>query len=126
MTPERHTYTSRAILRLAQATETIAAVLRPRDDASVAPAVEQMLVRHLGVAHLGRWIELPARPHREGPRVAHEPSLIAQGGRLVGFHAHTNPQRSPSVRVLVLLAGTPVEVPCPVDDPVLVAPREWS
>lgn len=85
---------------------------------------ERILGRHVGVQHLGRWIEIPGRPTE--PRVINEPSLIAQGGRLVGFHADTEPARSPSTRVLVLLRGAPVEVPIRADEPVLVSPREWS
>ena len=36
---------------------------------------ESMLVRHLGLAHLGRWIHFPGRPAKRGPRYAQEPSL---------------------------------------------------
>lgn len=93
-----------------------------RPEVPLAP--EQILGRHLGVAHLGRWVELPGKPNE--PRVVNEPSLIAQGGRLVGFHADEEPARSPSTRVLVLLRGAPVEVRIRVDEPVLVSPREWS
>lgn len=89
-------------------------------------APERILARHIGVAHLGRWIELPGTLDAAAPRVRNEPALITQGGRLVGFHADADPARSPSTRVLVLLRGAPVEVPVRVDEPVLVSPREWS
>lgn len=98
-----------------------------RPAAPLAP--EPMRVRHLGVEHLGRWIELPAPKVAVadgGPRVANEPSLVAQGGRLVGFAPSSEPNRAPSERLLLLLSGAPRSVSARADDHVLVAPREWN
>lgn len=87
------------------------------------PAPEQMLVRHLTVEHLGRWISLPGKP--EGRTGAHEPTVASAGGRLVGYRpGDITPQRA--TRKLVILQGpTPVELAVNVGDLVVVAPREW-
>lgn len=97
----------------------------PRPQPVPPPAPERILGREIGVAHLGRWIEVQRKPVE--PRVINDPSLISEGGRLIGFHADAEPGRSPSTRVLVLsLDGKNVEIRVRTDEPVLVAPREWS
>lgn len=96
------------------------------DNVAEAPAAEPVLGRAIGVAHLGRWIEVLGDPASVGPRAIHEPSLVATAGRLVGFHPDEDPARSPSTRILVLLAGTVRTVRVRVDETVVVAPRDWS
>lgn len=88
---------------------------------------ETMLVRHLGLEHMGRWIYLPGRPAKQGPRVAQEPEVIAVSGRLVGIRAgKPGIQDQPGTRVLVLAQGSALaELPTSVADRVDVAPREW-
>lgn len=91
--------------------------------------VERIRARSLGVEHLGRWLEVPAPKvavAEGGPRVANEPSLVAQGGRLVGFSEAPDSRRAPSERQLILLSGAPRSIYVRADDLVLVAPREWN
>lgn len=91
--------------------------------------VERIRARSLGVEHLGRWLEVPAPKvavAAGGNRVANEPSLVAQGGRLVGFAEAPEPSRAPSERLLLLLSGAPRSITVRADDVVLVAPREWN
>lgn len=93
---------------------------------AVPVAPEPMLVRHLGVQHLGRWILLPGRPESKGRPGITEPSLSAAAGRLVGIQPGRT-EGEYSFRVLVLLQGSrPVELSVRVDDRVDVAPREWN
>lgn len=94
-----------------------------------APVVERMRARDLGVEHLGRWLEVPAPKvavAAGGPRVANEPALVAQGGRLVGFAEAPDTRTAPSERQLILLSGAPRALYVRADDLVLVAPREWN
>lgn len=91
--------------------------------------VEEIRARAIGVEHLGRWLEVPAPKvavAAGGNRVANEPSLVAQGGRLVGFAEAAEPSRAPSERLLLLLSGAPRSLNVRADDVVLVAPREWN
>lgn len=91
--------------------------------------VERIRARALGVEHLGRWLEVPAPKvavAAGGSRVANEPSLVAQGGRLVGFAEGPEPRTAPSERQLILLSGAPRALNVRADDIVLVAPREWN
>lgn len=92
----------------------------------IAPAPETILGRAVDARHLGRWVEILGNPGAVGPRAVHEPSLVATGGRLVGYLPDDDPARSPSTRVLVLLAGTVRTVRIRVDETIVVAPREWS
>jgi hypothetical protein len=91
------------------------------------PEPEVMLVRHLGIEHLGRWSYLPGRPAKGGPAIATEPSLAATGGRLVGIRpGKAGTRDQPGHRLLVVLQGSAAaELPVRVDDRVDVAPREW-
>lgn len=91
------------------------------------PEPEVMLVRHLGLEHLGRWIYLPGRPAAGGPAIATEPSLAGAGGRLVGIRpGKAGTRDQPGHRLLVVLQGSAsAELPVRVDDRVDVAPREW-
>lgn len=91
------------------------------------PEPDVMLVRHLGVEHLGRWIYLPGRPAKGGPALVAEPSLAGAGGRLVGIRpGKAGTRDQPGVRLLVVLQGSAAaELPVRVDDRVDVAPREW-
>jgi hypothetical protein len=89
----------------------------------------EMLVRHLSVVDLGRWILLPGRPF--GDRLLRdEPSVVSQAGRLVGIRPGKIGGSGSGIvasRVLVLQqGGLTVEVPTNVLDPVHVAPREQS
>lgn len=91
--------------------------------------VERIRARSLGVEHLGRWIEVPSPKvavAAGGPRVANETSLVAQGGRLVGFAEAPDTRTAPSERQLILLSGAPRALYVRADDVVLVAPREWN
>jgi len=115
------------LIRAVRALEEIAAIqgaarLEARD-----PEPDVMLVRHLGVEHLGRWIYLPGRPALGGPFMVAEPSIAAAGGRLVGIRPGKVGTRSEAAyRILVVLQGSAsVELPTRVDDRVDVAPREW-
>lgn len=91
------------------------------------PKPASILGRDVGVEHLGCWVVIPGRPTEAGPRIVHEPSLIARGGRLVGFDADTAPERSPSTRILIIQAGPKTSgVSVRVDETVIVAPRDWS
>lgn len=121
---------ARALIALASETLTALAaehLERGADQLAPAPAPEVMLVRHLGLEHLGRWIYLPGRPAAGGPKVAQEPTVVAVAGRLVGIRAGkigTNDQ--PGTRGLVLLQGpASAELSVSVADRVDVAPREW-
>lgn len=91
------------------------------------PEPDVMLVRHLGLEHLGRWIYLPGRPAKGGPAIATEPSLAGAGGRLVGIRpGRAGTRDQPGVRLLVVLQGSAAaELPVRVDERVDVAPREW-
>ena len=91
------------------------------------PEPDVVLVRHLGLEHLGRWIYLPGRPAKGGPAIATEPSLAGAGGRLVGIRpGKAGTRDQPGHRLLVVLQGSAAaELPVRVDDRVDVAPREW-
>lgn len=93
---------------------------------ATAPTPEAVLGRAVDARHLGRWVEILGNPSAVGPRAVHEPSLVATGGRLVGYYPDDDPGRSPSTRVLVLLAGTVRTVRIRVDETIVVAPRDWS
>lgn len=96
----------------------------PQFPVEVPPAPELMGVRHLGIAHLGCWIELPGQP--TGQAALNEPTVLSQAGRLVGFRPGTFGATVPT-RVLVLQQGSSqAALPFPVDARVLVAPRGWS
>lgn len=99
----------------------------PAAPAGPPPAPEPMLVRHLAIQHLGRWIYLPGRPAKGGPRVIEEPSTIAVAGRLVGIRAgEFDSRQNRHTRKLVIAQGSAIaELPIDVTDAVLVAPREW-
>ncbi len=86
-----------------------------------------MLVQHLGLQHLGRWVYLPGRPQKLGPKYAAEPSVVAIAGRLVGIRAgEPGKQDQPGHRVLVLeQGGASAPLSVSVADRVDVAPREW-
>lgn len=92
------------------------------------PEPDVLLVRHLTVEHLGRWVYLPGRPAQLGPAGVAEPSLAAAAGRLVGIRpGKAGTRDQPATRTLIVQAGTLVgELPVRVDDRVDVAPREWS
>lgn len=91
------------------------------------PTPDVLLVRHLGLEHLGRWIYLPGRPAKQGPNVAREPSVVAAAGRLVGIRpGKAGVSDQPGTRVLVLSQGSALaELSVSVADRVDVAPREW-
>jgi hypothetical protein len=97
----------------------------------VAPVLDAtadvMLVRYLGLEHMGRWVYLPGRPAKQGPKVAQEPSVVAIAGRLVGIRGgKPGQQDQPGTRVLVLAQGSALaELSVSVADRVDVAPREW-
>jgi hypothetical protein len=92
------------------------------------PEPEVMLVRHLGLPHLGRWIYLPGRPALAGPQYVAEPTLVATAGRLVGIRpSKAGTRDAVSTRTLVVLQGpAAAELSVRVDDRVDVAPREWT
>lgn len=98
--------------------------------ASAAPEKPELLaVRHLTVEHVGRWIQINARPITLAEK--DEPSVKTQVGRLVGIRTGDYgkdglPLATPTRRV-VLMQGTSIaEISLPVDQPVEVAPRSWS
>lgn len=125
MTSETPTLAQRIFARLH------AAVTRPRLEAMARHLEEakkrepaELLVRHLTVEHLGRWITLHPQP--DSARTRAEPTLLREAGRLVGFAPGPDPARSPSTIGLVLLRGAPVTITARVDDHVIVAPRDWN
>lgn len=114
---------------VALATEALVALEGARGVAPAGPppAPETMLVRHLGLEHLGRWVYLPGKPALIGPRAIQEPSITSVGGRLIGLRAGKVGQHDqPGTRVLVLAQGSALaELSISVADRVDVAPREW-
>jgi hypothetical protein len=95
---------------------------------AVLPEPDVMLVRHLRLEHLGRWIYLPGRPALLGAAYTVEPTLAATAGRLVGIRPGKPGHHDvPGSVVLVIQQGATVaELPTRVDDRVDVAPREWN
>lgn len=112
-----------AALHRALTAPRIAAMNRHMEEAAKREP-RHVLVRHLGVEHLGCWITIPGTP--DSARTRQEPSLLLEGGRLVGFMPDVDTARSPSTRVLVILRGAPNLVPVRVDTTVTIAPRDWS
>lgn len=125
---------TRATLALAEALTALADSIRDSRIANhVTPQLELMLVRHLSAEHLGCWIELPGIPTRVSRSAAHEPSVLATAGRLVGirpggFNLPTSSGGDPAAtRILVIQQGTATQpITALAGDPVRVAPREWS
>ena len=129
LSPADHRRLRLALQPLVDAVQALLAVNLEPDP--VAPVLEAtadvMLVRYLGLEHMGRWIYLPGRPAKQGPKVAQEPSVAAIAGRLVGIRTgKAGVQDQPGTRVLVLQQGTALaELSISVADRVDVAPREW-
>lgn len=92
------------------------------------PEPDVLLVRHLGIEHLGRWVHLPGRPALLGSYAVVEPALAVTAGRLVGIRpGKAGTRDTPGTVTLVLMQGSTVaELPTRVDDRVDVAPREWN
>lgn len=120
---------TRILKPLLASIDNLAAALAPhRPTLVAAPTPDSMLVRHLNLEHLGRWIYLPGRPSKRGPKYAQEPEVIAIAGRLVGIRPG-DPSKirdEPGTRILVVAQGSAIaELPTSLTDPVDVAPREW-
>lgn len=124
----RHRAVLEALAGLGFNLETLATVASARRLEATDPEPDVLLVRHLNVEHLGRWIYLPGRPAQLGAPGVAEPSLAATAGRLVGIRpGKAGTRDTPGTRTLIVQAGTLVgELPVRVDDRVDVAPREWS
>jgi hypothetical protein len=130
----RNRQPAREIRQLAERVDQLAAATPPRplEEASIEHRAEQpepMAVRHLGLEHVGRWIQINAVPITLNDK-AH-PTVNVQVGRLVGIRKGEYSRSAGSsidpTRRLVLLQGSAlVEVPLGVDHPVEVAPRAWS
>lgn len=90
---------------------------------------ELMGVRHLGLEHVGRWIQINAVPVTLDDKTY--PTVNVQVGRLVGIrkgeYSHNGQRHNPPTRRLVLQQGSTIaELALGVDHPVEVAPRAWS
>lgn len=91
------------------------------------PVVDELLVRHLGVEHMGRWVLIPGRPNRTVEQ--RDPAGLAIAGRLVGLEPGEYPQvtnASVSRTLILLQGGRGHEHLVPVDAVIRVGAREWS
>lgn len=126
----------RPMRRALELLERLVAALEPRPDLTAEalpppppPSPEVLLVLHLGLEHLGRWIYLPGSGAIVRPGQHPVPSITAQAGRLVGIRPGSlqgTPSRGKHHRVLVVQQGSAIaELSIPVDARVDVAPRDW-